>query len=117
MLKDADAAEIHMKISSPPIKYPDYYGIDTPSKDYWLHIFVHWYKKETWIKLLQFYRLMAYIRIFKRNRITAVYRSLFHWWLPKELVDKDAGNLSWSNYHCLMILKISNLIYRGSRNF
>ena len=33
MLKDADAAEIHMKISSPPIKYPDYYGIDTPSKD------------------------------------------------------------------------------------
>ena len=33
MIKDANAKEIHMKISSPPIKYPDYYGIDTPSKE------------------------------------------------------------------------------------
>jgi len=30
MLYDAGAKEVHMKISSPPIKYPDYYGIDTP---------------------------------------------------------------------------------------
>ena len=33
MIKDAKAKEIHMKISSPPIKFPDYYGIDTPSKE------------------------------------------------------------------------------------
>ena len=32
MLYDAGAKEVHMKISSPPIKYPDYYGIDTPIK-------------------------------------------------------------------------------------
>jgi amidophosphoribosyltransferase len=31
MLYDAGAKEVHMKISSPPIKYPDYYGIDTPN--------------------------------------------------------------------------------------
>jgi amidophosphoribosyltransferase len=31
MLYDAGVKEVHMKISSPPIKYPDYYGIDTPN--------------------------------------------------------------------------------------
>ena len=31
MLYDSGAKEVHMKISSPPIKYPDYYGIDTPN--------------------------------------------------------------------------------------
>ena len=33
MLYDSGAKEVHMKISSPPIKYPDYYGIDTPVKE------------------------------------------------------------------------------------
>ena len=33
MIRDAEAAEVHMRISSPPIKYPDYYGIDTPKKE------------------------------------------------------------------------------------
>ena len=33
MLYEAGAKEVHLKISSPPIKYPDYYGIDTPNKD------------------------------------------------------------------------------------
>jgi amidophosphoribosyltransferase len=30
MMFDAGAREVHMRISSPPIKYPDFYGIDTP---------------------------------------------------------------------------------------
>ncbi|MGD9803706.1 MAG: amidophosphoribosyltransferase [Hyphomicrobiaceae bacterium] len=30
MLKEAGAKEVHMRISSPPIRYPDFYGIDTP---------------------------------------------------------------------------------------
>jgi amidophosphoribosyltransferase len=30
MLKEAGAREVHMRISSPPIRYPDFYGIDTP---------------------------------------------------------------------------------------
>jgi len=33
MLYDSGAKEVHMKISSPPIKFPDYYGIDTPVKE------------------------------------------------------------------------------------
>ena len=33
MLYEAGAKEVHLRIASPPIKYPDYYGVDTPSKD------------------------------------------------------------------------------------
>jgi len=32
MMYEAGAREVHMRISSPPIKFPDFYGIDTPSK-------------------------------------------------------------------------------------
>ena len=30
MMFEAGAREVHMRITSPPIKFPDYYGIDTP---------------------------------------------------------------------------------------
>ena len=33
MLKEAGAAEVHMRISSPPTTDPCYYGIDTPDKE------------------------------------------------------------------------------------
>ncbi|MBI2196891.1 amidophosphoribosyltransferase [Candidatus Daviesbacteria bacterium] len=33
MLKDAGAKEIHLLVSSPPIKFPDFYGIDTPDQN------------------------------------------------------------------------------------
>tara|TARA_Y100000590_G_scaffold280825_1_gene315526 strand:+ start:7636 stop:9066 length:1431 start_codon:yes stop_codon:yes gene_type:complete len=33
MLYDAGAKEVHLGIASPPIKYPDYYGVDTPNQD------------------------------------------------------------------------------------
>jgi len=32
MLKDAGAAEVHLRISSPPFKWPCFYGIDTPTR-------------------------------------------------------------------------------------
>ena len=32
MLYENGAKEVHLRIASPPIKYPDYYGVDTPSK-------------------------------------------------------------------------------------
>jgi amidophosphoribosyltransferase len=32
MMREAGAKEVHMRISSPPITHPDYYGIDTPDK-------------------------------------------------------------------------------------
>jgi amidophosphoribosyltransferase len=33
MMFEAGAREVHMRISSPPITHPDFYGIDTPHKD------------------------------------------------------------------------------------
>jgi amidophosphoribosyltransferase len=32
MMRDAGAKEVHMRISSPPITHPDFYGIDTPEQ-------------------------------------------------------------------------------------
>ena len=32
MVRQAGASEVHMRISSPPIKHPDFYGIDTPEQ-------------------------------------------------------------------------------------
>ncbi len=33
MLYEFGAKEIHLRIASPPIKFPDYYGVDTPNKN------------------------------------------------------------------------------------
>ncbi len=33
MLRDAGAKEVHMRISSPPTRWPCYFGIDTPTRD------------------------------------------------------------------------------------
>lgn len=33
MMREAGAKEIHFLVSSPPVKYPDFYGIDTPKQD------------------------------------------------------------------------------------
>ena len=33
MVREAGAAEVHMRIASPPITHPDYYGIDTPDRE------------------------------------------------------------------------------------
>jgi amidophosphoribosyltransferase len=32
MMYEAGAKEVHMRIASPPIRFPDYYGIDTPEQ-------------------------------------------------------------------------------------
>jgi amidophosphoribosyltransferase len=32
MMRDAGAAEVHMRVGAPPITYPDFYGIDTPEQ-------------------------------------------------------------------------------------
>ena len=99
MLKDADAAEIHMKISSPPIKYPDYYGIDTPSKDELIaaYLSIDDIKKKLGLNSLQFlsinglYKAMGHS---KRNNHNPQYTDhCFTGDYPTELVDRDSGNL------------------------
>ena len=36
MMRNAGAAEVHMRVASPPISDPCFYGVDTPDKDYLL---------------------------------------------------------------------------------
>lgn len=33
MLKDAGAKEVHLRVACPPIQFPDFYGINTPSRE------------------------------------------------------------------------------------
>lgn len=33
MIRKAGAREVHLRISSPPVRFPDFYGIDTPRQD------------------------------------------------------------------------------------
>jgi len=33
MLYESGAKEVHLRIAAPPIKFPDYYGVDTPDKN------------------------------------------------------------------------------------
>jgi amidophosphoribosyltransferase len=33
MVRDAGAKEVHLRISSPPTRWPCHYGIDTPNRD------------------------------------------------------------------------------------
>ena len=33
MLYESGAKEVHLRIASPPIKFPDFYGVDTPNKN------------------------------------------------------------------------------------
>jgi amidophosphoribosyltransferase len=33
MVRDAGAVEVHMRIPSPPTRWPCYYGIDTPTRE------------------------------------------------------------------------------------
>jgi amidophosphoribosyltransferase len=34
MMRNAGAAEVHMRIASPPTTHPCFYGVDTPSRDH-----------------------------------------------------------------------------------
>ncbi len=37
MLRNAGASQIHFRVASPMIKYPCFYGIDTPTKEELIH--------------------------------------------------------------------------------
>ena len=55
MMREAGASEVHMRISSPPITHPDFYGIDTPDQD----------------KLLAAHRTLEEMRAIHRRRLAS----------------------------------------------
>ncbi len=100
MIKEAKAKEIHMKISSPPIMYPDYYGIDTPKKEELIasQSSIEDIRKKLDLDSLQFLSIKGLYNAMgheNRNNETPQYTDhCFTGDYPTELVDRDSGNLS-----------------------
>ena len=100
MIRDAGAAEVHMRISSPPIMYPDYYGIDTPRKDELLASIYNLEEMKNKLKLDSLYFLSIeglYKSMGFSSRNTECSQFTDHCFTgdyPTELTDRDEGTLS-----------------------
>ena len=68
MLYEAGAKEVHLRIASPPIKHPDYYGVDTPDQ------------KELLASKLNLEEMRKFIKVtsLKFLSIEGLYRSMGH---------------------------------------
>ena len=100
MMRDAGAKEVHMRISSPPIKFPDFYGIDTPSVSELIAANKSIKEIQKLLKLdsLHFlsldglYRSMGYKN---RDKDTPQFTDhCFTGDYPTRLIDRDVGSLS-----------------------
>ncbi len=100
MIKEAKASEIHMRISSPPIKYPDYYGIDTPRKDELIasNLSIEKMVEKLGLNSLKFLSIKGlYNAMGHKNRDNNSPQYTDHCFTgeyPTELVDRDSGNLT-----------------------
>ena len=100
MMKDAGAKEVHMRISSPPIKFPDYYGIDTPTIDELIAAKKSIKEIEKLLKLdsLHFlsldglYKSMGYNN--RDNNNPQFTDHCFTGDYPTRLIDRDVGSLT-----------------------
>ena len=100
MIREAGALEVHMRISSPPIRFPDYYGIDTPKKEELIanNQTVDQIKETLKLDSLYFLSIKGLYNAmgFKdRNKIAPQFTDhCFTGDYPTELVDLDEGILS-----------------------
>ncbi|MBJ57914.1 MAG: hypothetical protein CMP24_06730 [Rickettsiales bacterium] len=100
MIREAGALEVHMRISSPPIRFPDYYGIDTPKKEELIanNQTVEQIKETLKLDSLYFLSIKGLYNAmgFKdRNKINPQFTDhCFTGDYPTELVDLDEGILS-----------------------
>ena len=99
MLRSSGAKEIHMRIASPPVKHPCYYGIDTPSDDELLasKYTVEEIAKIIGVDTLKFISLDGVYRAlgFKNGRNNKDPEYTDHYFsgdYPVKLVDKTIGN-------------------------
>ena len=100
MVREAEALEVHMRVSSPPIKFPDYYGIDTPKKEELLAANNSIKEMEKKLKLdslhfLSIEGLYKSMGLIKRNSVSPQFTDhCFSGDYPTELTDKNEGILS-----------------------
>lgn len=98
MLRNCGVKKIHMRIASPPVKHPCYYGIDTPSKD---ELLAHKYSIEEIAKIinvdsLKFVSLNGVYKAlgFKNGRNPKDPQFTDHYFsgdYPVKLIDKNIG--------------------------
>ena len=100
MVREAEASEVHMRVSSPPIKFPDYYGIDTPKKEELMAANNSIKEMEKKLKLdslhfLSIKGLYKSMGLIKRNSVSPQFTDhCFSGDYPTELTDKNEGILS-----------------------
>ena len=100
MMRNAGATEVHMRISSPPIKFPDFYGIDTPSINELIaaSISVEEIRKLLKLDSLHFLSLEGLYKSMghkNRNKHNPQYTDhCFTGDYPTRLVDRDDGALT-----------------------
>ena len=100
MVREAEASEVHMRVSSPPIKFPDYYGIDTPKKEELMAANNSIKEMEKKLKLdslhfLSIEGLYKSMGLIKRNSVNPQFTDhCFSGDYPTELTDKNEGILS-----------------------
>ena len=100
MVREAEASEVHMRVSSPPIKFPDYYGIDTPKKEELLaaNNSIKEMKKKLKLDSLHFLSIEGLYKsmgLVKRNSVSPQFTDhCFSGDYPTELTDKNEGILS-----------------------
>ena len=100
MVREAEASEVHMRVSSPPIKFPDYYGIDTPKKEELMAANNSIKEMEKKLKLdslhfLSIDGLYKSMGLIKRNSGNPQFTDhCFSGDYPTELTDKNEGILS-----------------------
>ena len=112
MIYEAGAKEIHLRIACPPIKYPDFYGVDTPNKKDLLaaNHTIEEIRKIINVKTLSFlsvnglYKAMGFE---KRNSIYPQFTDhYFTGEYPIKLVDQS--NDENNNYQLSLLSNISN---------
>ena len=100
MIREAGAAEVHMGVSSPPILFPDFYGIDTPTHNELIATNnpVEEIRKILDLDTIHFLSLDGlYKAMGHKNRNNTIPQYTDHCFTgdyPTDLKDRDGGSLS-----------------------
>ena len=100
MLKNAGVKKIHMRIASPPVKFPCFYGIDTPTKKELLasRFTIKEIKEYIGVDSLKFISLDGIYKAlgYKKGRDEKKPKFTDHYFsgdYPVELVDQKSGSI------------------------
>ncbi len=111
MIYEAGAKEIHLRIACPPIKYPDFYGVDTPNKKDLLaaNHTIEEIRKIIDVKTLSFLSVDGLYKAMGHEKRNSIYPQFtdhyFTGEYPVKLVDQSDNN---DDYQLSLLSNISN---------